>query len=103
MCRAVCHLLVQREECDAGIEGFPRLGRQSNDFEASGVDLFRELVDSDIGRRTDEDLAGVHLCKVVDNRGGRHGLARTRGPLNEADRLLENAFDSIHLRMIELG
>lgn len=39
------------------------------------MDLLRELVDGDVGGGADENLAGVHLGEVVDDRSGRDCLS----------------------------
>ena len=101
--RAVLHLTVQCQEGHAGVEGFTRLGRQAHDLQASHVDLFRELVDSDVRGSADKDLAGVHFGKVVDDGGGGDGLARAGRTLNEGEGLLQDILDRIHLGVVELG
>ena len=94
---------MKRQERDRGIERLTRLGCKPHDFEPSGVDLFSELINSDVRRCADEDLAWVHLGKVVNNRSRSNGLASARRSLDQADRLLKDALDSIHLGVVELG
>jgi hypothetical protein len=99
----VCDLVMKRQECDGRIERLTRLGRKPHDFEPRGVDLFSELINSDVRRRADEDLAWVHLGEVINNRSRSNGFASARRSLDQADRLLKDAFDSIHLGVVELG
>lgn len=68
-------LLVERQEGDGGIQGLARLCGETDDFEARCVYLLGELIDGNVGRGTDEDLAGVHLGEVVDDGGRGDGLA----------------------------
>jgi hypothetical protein len=122
-------LLVKGEEGDLAVERLSRLGGDSDDLEAGGVDLLGELVDGNIRRGADKDLAGVHLGEVVDDRGGGDGFSgsgrtlpneneidgsdstsmtrkierRGRTNLDETERLLKDTLDSSHLRVIELG
>lgn len=94
---------MKRQERDRGIERLTRLGCKPHDFEPSGVDLFSELINSDVRRCAYEDLAWVHLGEVVNYRSRSNGLASARRSLDQADRLLKDALDSIHLRVVELG
>jgi hypothetical protein len=99
----VCDLVMKRQKCDGRIERLTRLGCKPHDFEPRGVDLFSELINSDVRRRADEDLAWVHLGEVINNRSRSNGFASARRSLDQADRLLKDAFDSIHLGVVELG
>lgn len=101
MCGTICNLLMQRKEADTRVEGLARFGSEADDLESGSVDLFRQLVDGDVRRRANEDLTGVHLGKMIDDRGGGHGLAGTRRTLDETKRLLQDALDRVHLRMIK--
>jgi hypothetical protein len=65
MRRCAGDLIVQRQEGNGRIERFTRLGCQSDDLESRSVDLFCELIDSDVGWRDDEDLTGVHFGEMV--------------------------------------
>ena len=100
--RAVRHLLVQRQKRDRRVQRLPRLGRQPHHLEPRRVDLLRQLVHRDVRRRADQHLSRVHLREVVHDRGRRYGLARTRRPLDEAQRLLQHALHGVHLGVVEL-
>lgn len=82
---AVGDLGVEGEERDGGLERFARLGGDADDLESRGVDLLGELVDGDVGGGADEDLAGVHLGEVVDDRSRGDGLAGSRRSLRATD------------------
>lgn len=45
------------------------------------MNLLRKLVNGHIRGRTDQDLAGIHLCKVVDDGGRGDRLACSRRTL----------------------
>ena len=49
-------LVVESKEGDRRIDGFSRLGTESDDLESSSVDLLCQLVHSYVARSTDEDL-----------------------------------------------
>lgn len=98
---AVGNLLMQGEETDAAIESFSGFGGETDDLQSGGVDLFRQLVDGDVRRCADKNLARVHLGQMIDDRGRGDGLASTRRTLNETKRLLQHALDRIHLRVVE--
>lgn len=54
---SVCRdLVVQGKEGDRGINGFSRLGTESDDLESSSVNLLCQLVHSYVARSTDKDL-----------------------------------------------
>ena len=67
------------------------------------MDFLSKLVDSDVGRGTDKDLAWVHFREMVDDGGRSDGFTRAGRPLDEADRLLQDALHSVHLRVVQLG
>src|SRR6266404_6844711 len=98
----ICDLVMKRQERDRRIERLARLGREAHNFETRGVDLFSELINGDIRRRADEDLARVHLGKMINSRSRSDSFASARGSLDQADGFLKNTLDSIHLGMVEL-
>jgi len=67
------------------------------------MDLFTQVVDSDVRGSTDEHLSWVHLGEVVDDRSGCDGLSCTGRSLNQTERFLQDFLDCCHLRMIEFG
>ena len=98
----VCDLVMKRQKRDGRIERLTRLGCEAHNFEPRSVDLFSELIDGDVRRRADEDLARIHLGEVINNRSRSNGFASARRSLDQADRLLKDALDSIHLGVVEL-
>jgi hypothetical protein len=76
---------VEGEVRDGRLERLARFGRHAHDLESRGVDLLGELVDGDVRGGADEDLAGVHLGEVIDDRGGGDCLSGTGRSLSSAD------------------
>ena len=66
------------------------------------MDLFSELINSDVRRRADEDLTRIHLGEVINNRSRGNGFASARRSLDQTDGLLKDALNSIHLGVVEL-
>ena len=98
----ICDLVMKRQERDRRIERLARLGCEAYNFEPRGVHLFSELIHSNVRRSADEDLARVHLGEVINDRSRSNGFASARGSLDQADRLLKDTLDSIHLGVVEL-
>ena len=101
MGRVVRYLLVERKEGDGRIEGLARLCAEPHNLQPGGVYLLGQLVDGNIGRRADKDLSRVHFREMIDDGRGSYRLSRPRRALNEAERLLEDALNGIHLRMVK--
>ncbi len=79
-------------------------GREPYDAKTGGVDFFGELIDGDVGRRDDEDLAHVGLLgEMIHERGGGDGLARPRRALDERQGSLDDGCDGFHLTLVERG
>ena len=113
------NLVVQREGLDRGrvpgrdpalLDVLPRLRAEPHNFEPSGRDALREVVDRDVGGRGHQNLnVVVNLDQVVDERGGCDCLAGARRPLDQRDRLrgrervAENAADGGGLRVVQAG
>src|SRR5690242_5838417 len=66
------------------------------------MDTLTQLVDSDVGWRTDQYLATTDLAKVVDDGSGSNCLSRTWRALDQAQRLLQNALYCVDLTAVQL-
>ena len=66
------------------------------------MNLFRELIDGDIGRSADEDLSLMLLDQMIDGGGGSDGFARPGRPLDQRQRALKHGLHGVHLGMIQL-
>ena len=67
--------------------------------EESGV--IAELIDGDVGRSTDQDLATIDFGQMIDDGGRGDGLASTGRTLDQAEGLLQDRFDGVDLRTIQ--
>mmetsp|Transcript_58815 Transcript_58815/g.95037 ORF Transcript_58815/g.95037 Transcript_58815/m.95037 type:complete len:221 (+) Transcript_58815:2520-3182(+) len=75
-------LVMKSEMLDRGANRFATLGRHTHHFEARFVDFFSEMIYGHVTGRCHEHLSLPHTREMVDNTCRRHGLARTRRPLN---------------------
>lgn len=93
-------LLMKRQERDGRIKSFARLGCEADHLEAGGVDLFRELINGNVGGGANENLARIHLRQMIHDRCRGNRLSCTRRSLDKAKRFLQHTFHRIHLGMV---
>eukprot|EP00906_Rhabdomonas_costata_P014529 RCo020884 len=67
------------------------------------MDLLRELVHGDVGGGCDEDLPLALFGQVVYYRGRGHRLSGARGPLDQAQGLLQHGLHRRDLAVVQLG
>src|SRR5688500_6117510 len=92
---------MQRQKADRRLHILSRLGGDSNGLETSAMDTFTQLINGDIGWRTDQDLTTICLGKMVDDGGRGDGLPCAWRALNQAQGFLQNRLDSIDLAAIQ--
>ena len=78
----VADLVMQCEEGHGGIDGLSALGRQPHHPQPTLVQLLRQLVDGNVGRRTHQHGAATRLHQVVHNCCRGDSLAGTGWTLN---------------------
>ncbi len=66
------------------------------------MNLFRELVNSNVAGCANEHRALTQLHQMVHDGGRRDCLSSARRSLDEAEGSLESGLDGIHLRVIQL-
>ena len=66
---------MEREERDGRVNGLATLGTQSHHLQARLVDLLRQLVNGDVGRRAHEHRPTALLHQMVDDGCRRDRLA----------------------------
>lgn len=63
----VRYLLMESQVRDTRIQSLPRFGSQTDHLQTGSVNLLCELIDGNVGRRANENLARVHFCEVVND------------------------------------
>mmetsp|Transcript_99127 Transcript_99127/g.206634 ORF Transcript_99127/g.206634 Transcript_99127/m.206634 type:complete len:346 (+) Transcript_99127:1539-2576(+) len=99
----VPNLVVESEVVYPAGDGLPTLGAQTNHLQASPMELLGELIDRDVRRGADQDLALILPRHVVHDGRARHRFSSAGRPLDEVKRALHGLLDGVGLGVIQLG